>query len=232
MKKDGAKITRENFVGMLKKFRWTNGVVPAVIQDYTNREVLMVAYMNQESLYKTLATGETYFFSRSRQTLWHKGETSGHVQKVRNIYVDCDFDTLLVEVDQTGVACHTGASSCFSTEEKNILQTLEKTIEERKQTSPTQSYTSMLLSGGIDMILKKVGEETTEFIISAKNADKKAIIHEAADCIYHLFVALSHHDIVFSEIEDELKQRTGQSGLAEKKSRTQNKDDANRETHS
>ena len=198
--------------------KFVNGLIPAVIQDYKKKDILMVAYMNRESLQKTLETGETHFYSRSRKQLWHKGETSGHIQKVKTLYADCDGDTLLVKVEQVAVACHTGKRSCFFTE-MLIAKTLYETILERKKTLSSASYTSTLFKGGIDFILKKVCEEAGEFTISAKNKNKKAIIHETADLIYHLLVALCYHNITLEQIENELSQRSGQSGIVEKKSR-------------
>ncbi len=202
----------------MDNIKFVNGLIPAVIQDYKKKDVLMLAYMNKESLQKTLETGETHFYSRSRKQLWHKGETSGHIQKVKALYADCDGDTLLVEVEQVAVACHTGKRSCFFTE-MPIAKTLYETISERKKTPSASSYTSSLFKGGIDLILKKVAEESGELIISAKNKNKQAIIHETADLIYHVLVAMCYHNITLAQVENELTKRTAQSGIAEKKSR-------------
>ena len=202
----------------MKHIKFVNGLIPAVIQDYKKKDILMVAYMNKESLQKTLDTGETHFYSRSRKKLWHKGETSGHIQKVKALYADCDGDTLLVEVEQVAVACHTGERSCFF-KEMPVAKTLYETISDRRKTPSSASYTTSLFKGGIDLILKKVCEEAGEFIISAKNKNKQAIIHETADLIYHLMVALCYHNIKLDQIENELTKRLGQSGIAEKKSR-------------
>ena len=219
----------------MDQLKFSRGLIPAVIVDHRKKDVLMVAYMNPAALQKTLKTGETHFWSRSRKKLWRKGETSGHVQRVKAIYTDCDRDTLLVEVEQVGVACHTGSRSCFfeklspngakripSASKPNlpVLEALYQTISERKRHPSPNSYTSLLFEGGIDRILKKVGEEAGEFIISAKNRDKKAVVHETADLFYHLLVALSHHGISVKAVEEELQRRTAQSGLAEKKART------------
>jgi phosphoribosyl-ATP pyrophosphohydrolase/phosphoribosyl-AMP cyclohydrolase len=198
----------------------------------------MVAYMSRESLQKSLESGETHFWSRSRKKLWKKGESSGHIQKIKAISVDCDEDTLLIEVEQVGVACHTGRPSCFYQEldlagslsvrpdEKRLahdeaapLDRLYQTILERKRHPSPESYTSSLFVGGIDRILKKVGEEAGEVIISAKNGQEKEIIHETADLFYHLFVLLGHYEIPLGAIEEELQQRSSRSGLAEKASR-------------
>ncbi len=214
-----------------ESIQFSNGLIPAIIQDETGH-VLMLAYMNQESLTKTLKTGETHFYSRSRKTLWRKGETSGNIQKVKAIDLDCDSDTLLVTVDQVGVACHTGARSCFfkpliprgrktppAKAPTSVLHALYQTLLTKKKSPSNQSYTSALFEAGIDRILKKVGEEAGEFIISAKNKDKAAIRHEMADLLYHLLVALCARGISFQEVEEELTRRSLQSGLAEKKSR-------------
>ncbi len=222
----------------LAKMTFKDGLIPAIVQDAENKDVLMMAYMNAESLALSLETGETHFWSRSRKKLWRKGETSGHIQKIKNILVDCDEDTLLIEVEQVEVACHTGAQSCFfrgltpegelinfpETEQAkklnpSRLESLSQTIFQRKMAPPTKSYTSLLFQGGIDRILKKVAEESGEFIIGAKNGNREEIIHEATDLIYHLLVALGYYDIPFQAIEDELESRTGRSGLEEKASR-------------
>ena len=203
---------------MITTLKFVNELIPAVIQDDKTNEVLMVAYMNCESLQKTLETGETHFYSRSRKTLWRKGETSGHIQKVKAIYADCDSDTLLIKVNQTGAACHTGSHSCFFNE-MPTAKTLYETIRGRKKSPSTESYTRTLFQGGIDLILKKVCEEAGEFMISAKNKNKQAIIHETADLLYHLLVALCYHNITLDQIESELTKRSGQSGLEEKQSR-------------
>ena len=223
----------------IKSIKFVEGLIPAIIQDCATHEILMLAYMNRESLTKTLKTKESHFYSRSRQKLWRKGETSGHTQKVHAVSLDCDGDTLLVKVDQTGVACHTGARSCFftpilkprgkaaphvphaPTEAPSVLEALYQTLSSRKRSPSKASYSSTLFQGGMDMILKKVGEEAGEFIISAKNKNKTAIRHEAADLFYHLLVALCQHGISFQSIEEELVRRSGQSGLTEKKNRGQ-----------
>ncbi len=219
------------------------GLIPAVVQDVDSKAVLMLAYMNEASLRLSLETGETHFWSRSRNCLWHKGETSGHIQKIKNIFVDCDEDTLLIQVIQTGVACHTGAANCFyrrllptgqlesfvsevetGDERRPILQTLSETIMARKKAPANKSYTASLMQGGIDRILKKVAEESGELLIAAKNGEKQEIIHESADLLYHILVSLGYFDIPFSEIEDELKRRTARSGLAEKAARSKSAD--------
>ncbi len=225
----------------LSNLPFKEGLIPAVVQDIDSKAVLMLAYMNEDSLRLSLETGETHFWSRSRNRLWHKGETSGHIQKIKNILVDCDEDTLLIEVIQTGVACHTGAANCFyrrlsSTgqleafvsdtgprdKRRSILETLSETIMARKKAPDNQSYTSLLMEGGIDRILKKVAEESGELLLAAKNGERQEIIHESADLLYHLLVSLGYFDIPFSAIETELKRRTARSGLVEKAARTEN----------
>lgn len=193
------------------------GLIPAIVQDVKSGTVLMLAYMNQESLEKTLQDGRTWFFSRSRQELWAKGESSGHVQKVQAIYYDCDADTLLVQVDQTGVACHEGSFSCFSrallereeavSEDWAVLSWLEDLVREREIQRPEGSYTTYLFEKGIDKILKKVGEESTEVVIAAKDGKKDEIIYETADLFYHLLVMLRDRKIELKEVWRELAGR-------------------------
>ncbi|MGI6452107.1 MAG: bifunctional phosphoribosyl-AMP cyclohydrolase/phosphoribosyl-ATP diphosphatase HisIE [Syntrophomonadaceae bacterium] len=201
-----------------------NGLVPAVIQDHQSGQVLMVAYMNSESLERTIKTGQTWFYSRSRKCLWMKGETSGHIQKVKQIRYDCDEDTLLILVEQTGAACHTGHYSCFyrdidgneidtagiceaGKEGPGILYELFSLIKERQQLMPEGSYTTYLFSKGLDKILKKVGEENAEVIIAAKNRDKSEVIYETADLFYHLLVLLVQQGVELSDIFAELRSR-------------------------
>ncbi len=227
----------------LETLVFKDGLIPAIIQDHQNKSVLMLAYMNNKSLRLSLETGETHFWSRSRKQLWRKGETSGHIQKIKNIHVDCDQDSLLIAVEQVVAACHTGARTCFfrrmtseghlidrtedsekmfsgvSNNQGTVLERLAETIQERKDAHSEKSYTSQLMQGGIDRILKKVGEEAGEFIIGVKNEDRKEIVHETADLIYHLFVSLGYLNIPFTEVEAELSKRTGLSGLEEKASR-------------
>lgn len=195
------------------------GLIPAIIQDVDTKEVLMLAYMNDDSLKKTLSTGETWFWSRSRKELWHKGETSGHIQKVKSISYDCDGDTLLIQVEQVGVACHTGARSCFFNllylyeEERgekidsDIIERLYEIITDRKVNPKENSYTNYLLDEGLDKILKKIGEEAAEVIIAAKNPDRDELIYETGDLLYHLLVLLNKKDVVPREIFAELGNR-------------------------
>ncbi|MCQ2751703.1 MAG: bifunctional phosphoribosyl-AMP cyclohydrolase/phosphoribosyl-ATP diphosphatase HisIE [Coriobacteriales bacterium] len=193
-----------------------NGLVPAIVQDATTNEVLMLAYMNAESLQKTLDTGYTWFWSRSRQELWNKGATSGNIQQVISINYDCDGDSLLIKVLQTGAACHTGEHSCFfnvlqqATQEisdDSIVDRLYKVIVDRKNNPQEGSYTNYLFDKGIDKILKKVGEENAEVIIAAKNNDKDEITYETCDLVYHVLVMLIDRDVTLDEIRHELNSR-------------------------
>ncbi|MDN5322068.1 MAG: phosphoribosyl-AMP cyclohydrolase / phosphoribosyl-ATP pyrophosphohydrolase [Clostridia bacterium] len=190
--------------------KWnSDNLIPAILQDYLTGKVLMMAYMNKEALEKTIATKEAWFWSRSRKTLWHKGGTSGNVQKVISIALDCDYDTLLVQVDPRGPACHLGTESCFGEGSNLLLENLIKIIEQRYQERPEKSYTTYLFNEGIDKILKKVGEEAAEVIIAAKNNTKKELAQESADLLYHLFVLFKEKDIDYRQILEVLKERRG-----------------------
>ncbi|AVX19401.1 MULTISPECIES: bifunctional phosphoribosyl-AMP cyclohydrolase/phosphoribosyl-ATP diphosphatase HisIE [Carboxydocella] len=197
-----------------------DGLLPAIVQDVHTREVLMLAYMNRQALERTLATGRTWFWSRSRQQLWNKGETSGHYQLVREIAYDCDADALLIKVEQVGVACHTGEYSCFhnrlsfgereeqeSLAGSEILVELWRVIKERQETRPEGSYTAKLFNQGLDKILKKVGEEAAEVIIAAKNRQPEEVAWEAADLIYHLWVLLAEQGMEPARVYRELAKR-------------------------
>ncbi|CAM3478741.1 bifunctional phosphoribosyl-AMP cyclohydrolase/phosphoribosyl-ATP diphosphatase HisIE [Cytobacillus oceanisediminis] len=197
------------------------GLIPAVVQNANTKEVLTLAYMNRESLLKSVETGETWFFSRSRNELWHKGATSGNTQRIIEMKLDCDQDAIVVLVEPAGPACHKGTESCF--EERvygkaaggfaadlaayEILYTLEKVIEEREKTRPEGAYTTYLFEKGVDKILKKVGEESAEVIIAAKNRDKEELKWESADLIYHLMVLLREQDLPFNEVLRVLNKR-------------------------
>jgi phosphoribosyl-ATP pyrophosphohydrolase/phosphoribosyl-AMP cyclohydrolase len=187
----------------------SDGLMPAVIQDARTREVLTVAYMNKEALQLTLERHETYLWSRSRQQLWHKGETSGNLQKVTKVSLDCDNDAVLLEVEPLGPACHTGAYSCFGVEPEleGVLKELYTVIEERKEKRPEGSYTTYLFNSGLDKILKKVGEEATETIVAAKNTDGQRLVSETSDLLYHLLVLLVERGATLDEIARELKER-------------------------
>jgi phosphoribosyl-AMP cyclohydrolase / phosphoribosyl-ATP pyrophosphohydrolase len=196
--------------GLLDSARFAaDGLIPAVVQDAHTREVLTVAYMNREALQLTIERNETYFWSRSRLQLWHKGETSGNFQKVLRVSLDCDQDAVLVEVEPSGPACHTGAYSCFGTEPdlEGVLQELYAVIEKRKEERPEGSYTTYLFNSGLDKILKKVGEEATETIVAAKNPETGRLISETSDLIYHLLVLLVERGVTLDEIRHELKER-------------------------
>ncbi|WP_051524827.1 bifunctional phosphoribosyl-AMP cyclohydrolase/phosphoribosyl-ATP diphosphatase HisIE [Pseudobutyrivibrio sp. MD2005] len=195
----------------------SDGLVPAVVQDFQTGEVLMVAYMNEDSLNATIRTGKMTYFSRSRQSLWVKGETSGHYQYVKSLTADCDFDTILAKVSQVGVACHTGAPSCFFNEivkkeyvERNPLKVFEDVyavIMDRKEHPKEGSYTNYLFDKGLDKILKKVGEEATEIVIAAKNPDAEETKYEISDFLYHLMVLMAEKGVTWEDITSELAQR-------------------------
>lgn len=192
-----------------------NGLVPVVVQDAQSKEVLTVAYMNEESLAKTIETKETWFYSRSRQELWHKGATSGNTQKVVSIKADCDQDALVLEVLPAGPACHNGTTSCFTEtvfeDERpgsvDILPALAKIIAKREEEMPEGAYTTYLFDKGIDKICKKVGEEATEVVIGAKNRNAEEVKWEAADLIYHLLVLLQEQKVDVYEVLRVLQER-------------------------
>lgn len=191
-----------------------NGLIPAVVQDYYTKQVLTVAYMNKESLRISMEEGMTCFFSRSRQELWRKGETSGNRQHIVSIKADCDSDALVVEVVKDGPACHTGAESCFndtlfaSEERKEFsFDSLYKLIEGRKTEKKEGSYTTYLFDKGIDKILKKVGEECTEVVIAGKAEDKEETVYEISDLAYHVMVLMVQMGISINDIIDELAKR-------------------------
>ncbi|MCP3761145.1 bifunctional phosphoribosyl-AMP cyclohydrolase/phosphoribosyl-ATP diphosphatase HisIE [Domibacillus sp. A3M-37] len=192
------------------------GLVPAIVQDATTYEVLTLAYMNKDSLQKTMETGETWFYSRSREELWHKGATSGNTQKVISMQFDCDKDAIVVKVEPAGPACHRDTTSCFDEPfygEDNgslpysILQQLEQVIADREQNRPEGAYTTYLFEKGVDKILKKVGEEAAEVIIAAKNRDKEELQWEAADLLYHLLVLLREQDLALDDVLSVLARR-------------------------
>ena len=187
------------------------GLIPAIVQDARTREVLTLAYMNRESLARTVETQQTWFWSRSRNELWHKGETSGNTQRVVDLVADCDNDAIVVLVEPAGPACHTGARSCFDVNQTDdlgrLLTQLYALIEERERDRPDDSYTTYLFEQGIDKILKKVGEESAETIIAAKNEDKGLFVNEVSDLIYHLLVLLVARGVTLDQIRDELARR-------------------------
>lgn len=193
-----------------------NGLIPAIVQDSNTGNVLMLAYMNEEALQKSIETKETWFYSRSRQELWNKGATSGNKQTIKDIQLDCDGDTLLIKVTPWGPACHTGENTCFfkpiteATDEvktRDVIHTLIDTIENRRQEPEEGSYTNYLFTEGIDKVLKKVGEEASEVIIGAKNNDKEEIKWEIADLAYHTLVLMNMTDVSLTDIKDVLYKR-------------------------
>jgi phosphoribosyl-ATP pyrophosphohydrolase/phosphoribosyl-AMP cyclohydrolase len=208
-----------------------NGLIAAIVQDAHTKKLLTLAYMSEESLQKTLETGETWFWSRSRQALWHKGATSGNTQHVERMTMDCDGDALLIEVTPRGPACHTGSESCFAEElfrssprheEKTkpvstddlsrlapVLDHLAGVIRERKRELPEDSYTTQLFKKGLDHIAKKVAEESAETILAAKDHDREQIAYEAADLLYHLLVLLIHEEVSLEDVAQELSRRSG-----------------------
>lgn len=213
----------------LDNLKWDDkGLIPAIVQDEASKQVLMMAYMNKQSLQKTIETKETWFWSRSRSELWHKGATSGHKQQVKAIHYDCDADSLLVLVDPLGPACHTGEVSCYFNplfaegkhekhEQKtgesdesaaiHILTKLEEVIAARDEERPEGAYTTYLFEQGIDKILKKVGEESAEVIIAAKNKDHEELRNESADLLYHLIVLLREAKLPLKDVMQVLEDR-------------------------
>lgn len=191
------------------------GLITAVVQDAQSKEILTVAYMNEESFKKSIETGETWFYSRSRQELWHKGETSGNTQKIVSIKADCDKDSLIVEVLPAGPACHNGTTSCFTETivqndrvgSVDIIPRLAEIIRQREIDMPEGAYTTYLFEKGIDKICKKVGEEATEVVIGAKNRDADEVKWETADLIYHLLVLLQEQKINVYDVLEVLKTR-------------------------
>ncbi len=200
---------------MLEKIKFDEqGLVPAIVQDAKTNKVLMLAYMNKEAYEKTIETKETWFYSRSRQELWHKGATSGNKQTVVNMTLDCDGDTLLISVLPHGPACHTGEESCFFTpiiehkkDSHDVIHRIIDTIEHRRKFPEEGAYTTYLFNEGIDKVLKKVGEEASEVIIGAKNNDRDEIKWEVADLVYHTLVLLNMTNVSIDDIKDVLYER-------------------------
>lgn len=191
-----------------------DGLVPAIIQNIDTGKVLTLAYMNETALQQTIETKETWLFSRSRQQLWNKGETSGNKQIVKRVTYDCDGDAILVQVKPLGPACHTGKESCFNEslyeEDKQLfdmLNQLAQTIQSRRENPVEGSYTTYLFNEGIDKVLKKVGEETSEVIIGAKNADNEELIWEITDLVYHTLILMDIRGVTLVDIKRELYQR-------------------------
>lgn len=195
---------------MLKiDFKKENGLVPVIIQSETTLQVLMLGYMNNEAYNQTLTEGKVTFFSRSKNRLWTKGETSGNFLLVKNITIDCDNDTLLIQVKAIGPTCHKESTSCFNEQSsKGFLYELEQTIHNRIDTDDSDSYTNKLFKKGINKVAQKVGEEAVELVIEAKDNDEELFINEAADLLYHFLILLKAKDVALSKIEDTLKLRS------------------------
>jgi phosphoribosyl-ATP pyrophosphohydrolase/phosphoribosyl-AMP cyclohydrolase len=204
------------------------GLIPAVVQDWRDGTVLMLGYMNREAINKTLETRSVHFWSRSRKTLWEKGETSGHRLLVKDLFVDCDRDTVLVKAEPVGPTCHTGERSCFFSRVTDqgapetgktteafggILERIYQTIQDRRASPKAGSYVSALLEGGVDRILKKIAEEAGEVLLAAKNGKREDIVYEVADLLFHTLLVLGYHRITLDEIYQELAKRYGKSGL-------------------
>lgn len=210
------------YAALAETIRWNEaGLVPVIVQDAASKDVLMLAYMNKEALKLTLDSGESWFWSRSRSELWHKGATSGHVQQVRSLHYDCDADTLLLKVIPAGPACHNGTYTCFEhtvavgaapaegpgADRFRMLAVLESVIARRDAERPEGAYTTYLFEKGIDKILKKVGEEAAEVIIAAKNHSADELRYEASDLIFHLLVLLREEKLPLDELMVELDRR-------------------------
>ena len=221
---------------ILKRVDWDKQeLLPVIVQEIETNQVLMMAYMNKEALQLSLETKTAHYFSRSKQRLWKKGESSGHIQNIHSFNIDCDNDTLLIKVTQEGVACHTGRKSCFFTELESgttigkvevdtttaygIIDTLYHTIQERKNADSDTSWTAKLLQKGENTILKKVIEEAGEYCFAHKDNNEGEMVYEAADLTYHMLVALASKNISPDRIKQELARRFGMSGIAEKNSR-------------
>ena len=215
---EGIKMTSFESMMEFSQFKTNDqGLIPVIVQHYKTQEILMLAYMNEKSFYETIKTGKMTYFSRSRQKLWVKGETSGHFQYVKSLTIDCDLDTLLAKVDQIGAACHTGSRSCFfkplvqkesnDTNPLHVFQDVYDVIADRKLHPKEGSYTNYLFDKGIDKILKKVGEEATEIVIAAKNPNPNEIKYEIADFLYHMMVLMAEKGVTWEEVTTELANR-------------------------
>ncbi len=203
-----------NFEGLTQRIDWekVEHLIPAIIQDFQSSQVLMLGYMNAEALQKTMETGLVTFYSRSKQRLWTKGETSGNVLRLKNIALDCDQDTLLIKVNPVGATCHTGTTTCWDGDQQEESQMvwlaqLERLLCERKDADPDSSYTASLYAKGTKRISQKVGEEGVEVALAATSGDKQELVCESADLIYHLLVLLQDQGLSMSTVIDKLKQR-------------------------
>jgi len=223
---------------ILSKVDWqkVDGLLPVIVQEENTNEVLMMAFMNKEALELTIKTKKAHYFSRTKQRIWQKGESSGNFQIVKDIYIDCDNDTLLLKVEQVGgIACHTGRKSCFftklesgeevgevnenATKSYSVLDKLYHELQDRKSADPKTSYTASLLNKGENSYLKKIVEEAGEYCFAVKDDDKKEIVYEAADLVYHALIPLVDKNIHPDQIKAELERRFGLSGIEEKNSR-------------
>jgi phosphoribosyl-ATP pyrophosphohydrolase/phosphoribosyl-AMP cyclohydrolase len=190
------------------KFSSTDGLVPCIVQDSETKVVLMLGYMNKEAIMKTMAEGKVTFFSRSKQRLWTKGETSGNFLSVRNILLDCDQDTILIEAKPAGSVCHTGNDTCFNqTNTGSFVYALEKIIQDRKANPMEGSYTNKILNSGINKVAQKVGEEAVELVIEAKDNNKELFLNEASDLMYHYLLLLTAKGFSLADVEQVLKSR-------------------------
>ncbi|AXH08574.1 bifunctional phosphoribosyl-AMP cyclohydrolase/phosphoribosyl-ATP pyrophosphatase [Malaciobacter halophilus] len=224
-------------MSMIEQIDWEkmNNLIPVITQEANTNEVLMLAYMNKEALNLTIKTKVAHYFSRSKQRIWKKGESSGHLQNIKEILLDCDNDTILLKVEQIGVACHTGRKSCFftnletneeisqveinTTSTYGVIDTLYHTIIKRKNDDPKKSYTSKLLNGKQNSMLKKIVEEAGELTFAVKDNNEEEIVYEAADLMYHCLVAMASKDINPDRVKQELARRFKMSGIEEKNSR-------------
>lgn len=217
-----------------------HGLIPAITRDAETGEVLMMAYMNAEAVDLTVKSGQVHYYSRSRRKLWMKGESSGHVQTVREIRFDCDSDCLLISVEQAGAACHTGHKSCFYRSyqqgevvgegeklvdaaaiygQKDILDAVYHVIQERRQNPSEKSYVASLYAKGLDKILGKIGEEATETAVAGKGGNADEVVYEVADLFFHTLILLGYYDLPPEQVYAELRRRFGLSGIEEKESR-------------
>jgi phosphoribosyl-ATP pyrophosphohydrolase/phosphoribosyl-AMP cyclohydrolase len=193
--------------------KYPDGLVPAIVQDASTDKVLMLGFMNEQALAKTMTGGKLCFFSRSKQRLWVKGESSGNFLALKEILIDCDNDTLLIKAIPAGPVCHTGADTCFNEPNKNFsLKKLEQIIADRKNSPVESSYTSSLFAKGLNRIAQKLGEEAVELVIESKDSDKNKFLGEAADLMFHFLVLLKAKDCSLTEVEDVLAERHGRKG--------------------
>ncbi len=231
----------EEHKGLLHQLKFdAAGLLPCIAQDFESGEVLMLAYMNAEAVKNTLATGKAHYYSRSRAKQWMKGESSGHVQHVRELRYDCDGDTLLIQVEQVGMACHTGRRSCFYSvwdgtqaqvegapevdaaaiyAQKDILDALYHVIQDRRRNPEEKSYVCSMFTKGLDKILSKIGEEATEAAVAGKGGNRDEVIYEVADLFFHVLLLLGYYELPPERIYAELRRRFGLSGIEEKAAR-------------